>query len=463
MPRAAHQVENKPMTRQNTRVDSAPASRQQTAIRQKAHRKPSLLRWGCLAVLCIGLLIPFGLYAATSIWPYWGAMGADRLRTLLGNEAVAQVEAAAFQIRDNVQQLTYSLGVHRPAAPWQAPTPPHAASLSSGSTPTPSGAPIALPPLMSTPAPLAGQVPLPDLTSTPGSAETYGPTPTPWNPSPAASTSGSLQGEGVWTPYLQDAAGQTVAYRTFLRPDPSRPYSIVAIVAFDLTRTRLHFVLGNPEPSVPKGPKGTGPIPVEDRTSGALIATFNGGFKATHGHYGAMANGVVALPPRNGLGVVVLYADGRVRIGEWGRDIKAQTPDMVAWRENGPPIIQDGQITPQVYSNSIRDWGGTLDGKIVTWRSGLGISADNKILYYFAGPNLSMPALAQSMMAVHVYQGMLLDINTYWVHFNAVQTKGDQLTADPLLPEMKAGADRYLHPSSRDFFYVTTAQSAANP
>jgi hypothetical protein len=129
---------------------------------------------------------------------------------------------------------------------------------------------------------------------------------------------------------------------------------------------------------------------------------------------------------------------------------------MIAWRENGPLIIKDGQITPRVFSNQISDWGGTLDGKIVTWRSGLGLSADGNTLYYFAGPNLSMPTLAQAMMAVGVHQGMLLDINNYWVHFTAIRAQGDKLVADPLFPEMRDQKDRYLSVFSRDFFYVTT-------
>jgi hypothetical protein len=230
----------------------------------------------------------------------------------------------------------------------------------------------------------------------------------------------------------------------------------VAVVAFDLTHTRLHYVLGSQEPSLPKGPRGTGKIAPEDKTPGVLLSTFNGGFKATHGQFGAMENGVVALPPREGLGVVAIYQDGHVQIGEWGTDIVTQTNNMIAWRENGRLIIQQGKITPRVYSNLISDWGGTIDGKIVTWRSALGLSADGNTLYYFAGPSLSMPALAKAMMAVGTFQGMLLDINAYWVHFAAIRADGDKLTADPLLPEMKQAKDRYLSPYSRDFFYVTT-------
>jgi len=238
-------------------------------------------------------------------------------------------------------------------------------------------------------------------------------------------------------------------------PVKNRTATVVGVVAFDLTHTRLHFVLGTQEPSVPKGPKGTGTIPPQDRLPGILLATFNGGFKATNSHYGAMQDGIVALPPRDGFAVVAMYKDGRVRIGDWGGGI-TQTQDLVTWRQNARLIIRDGQISPQVATNLISDWGGNYGGVVVTWRSALGLSADNRTLYYFAGPSLIMPALARAMAAAGVQQGMELDINPYWVHFTAIRPQEDKLVAEPLFPaEMKESKDRYLRASARDFFYVT--------
>ena len=102
----------------------------------------------------------------------------------------------------------------------------------------------------------------------------------------------------------------------------------------------------------------------------------------------------------------------------------------------------------------VSDWGGNY-GVIVTWRSALGLSADNRTLYYFAGPSLIMPVLARAMAAAGVQQGMELDINPYWVHFTAIQPQGNTLVAEPLFPaEMKESKDRYLRASARDFFYV---------
>ena len=406
------------------------------------------LRWGCLGILCMGALVVLGLYVAISVRPSIGAHGADLLRGIVGNEAVTRLEAIAFQARDTVQQRLYALGLAHPAAPWQAATtqatPASPAFASTSKKPTPAEGEIPFE---------AGATPMPTSAAAARPLATTTPTPVPWRPAPAKPL-GELEGEGAWTPYIQISSGQTVAYRTFLQPDPKRPYTVIGVVAFDLTHTRLHYVLGAQEPSVPNGPKGTGTIPARDRQPGTLLATFNGGFKGAHGYYGAMQDGIVALPPRDGFAVVAMYKDGRVRIGEWGRGI-TQTQDLVAWRQNARLIIREGQVTPQVATDLISDWGGNF-GAIVTWRSALGLSADNRTLYYFAGPSLIMPVLAPAMVAAGVQQGLELDINPYWVHFTTIQSQGNTLVADPLFPaQMKESKDRYLRASARDFFYIT--------
>ena len=64
--------------------------------------------------------------------------------------------------------------------------------------------------------------------------------------------------------------------------------------------------------------------------------------------------------------------------------------------------------------------------------------------------------MAQPARRASAAQGMQLDINTYWVHFVAVRDQDGKRTLEPLFPNMmKYNIDRYLHPYSRDYFYVT--------
>jgi hypothetical protein len=280
------------------------------------------------------------------------------------------------------------------------------------------------------------------------------PTQTPWVPAPLAPL-GNIADEGLWAPYIKDATGYIVAYRTFLQPDRERPYVTVGIVAFDLTRTRLHYELGTIEPVSTVSMPRMGQVPAEDRMPGILLAAFNGGFKTLHGNYGVFTDGTVLVPPIYGMGTIALYKDGSIRIGEWGTDL-TNTPDMVAYRQNCPLMVQNGEINPQVYNNSVNDWGGTISGNIVTFRSGIGISRDGKTLYYFTGNTLTMPALAKAMQDAGAVQAMQLDINNYYVFFTSFEVSGGQLTGIPLLPkEMIDNINRYLDGFAHDFFYIT--------
>ncbi|MBP7998550.1 MAG: hypothetical protein KA338_04780 [Chloroflexi bacterium] len=410
--------------------------------------------WWRRLLVIFPVLVVIGLVVLT-MWPNIGAIGAAWLRPLIGNQGVAALETAFFTVQDTVRQWQYRLGLAQPTTPWAIPPPQTPPPVLSIATITPTAPGIVPLPTIPPPIPLqTSATPAPTTTIAP----TLTPTPAGWQLMPVPAL-GSLTGEGQWVAYLYSPAGKVVAYRTFLQPDPERPFALAAVVAFDLAQTHLHFVLGTEEPGLPDGPRGYGRIPESDRQADLLLATFNGGFQTTHGNFGAMADGIVAVPARDGFGTVAFYADGTVLIGAWNEDI-LPGDDLVAWRQNGRLVVDDGMVNERVFNNSIADWGGTIDGDIVTWRSGLAMSADRQVLYYIAGPSLSMPVLAEVMLQVGAANGILLDINASWVHFTAIQSEGEAgLIAEPLFAEgMETLVDRYLRPHSRDFFYVTLAQ-----
>jgi hypothetical protein len=406
--------------------------------------------------LAIGLVVGVSLaltIAVVTIWPSVGAQGADFLRTIFGNKPVAYLEELVFKVQDTIQQIEYRLGKTTPSAPWQI----------AAVTGTPIPLPTLTPTLTLTPTPpdtLATTL-QPGMTmtftpSTPSSTPTITltPSPTPWQPE-SVSPMGAVYGEGKWEPYIQDQGGTTVAYRTFLQPDSERPYVVIAAVAFDLSRVRLHYILGIDEPYVPDAPRRSGAIPGHDLQAGVLLAAFNGGFKSVNGHFGVMAESVVVIQPIKHMGTIAIYRDGSIRIGEWGVDM-VYSSDMLTFRQNCPLMVQNGEINPLVNNDSVNDWGGTVNGDTVTFRSGIGISQDGRTLYYFAGQKITMPVLAKSMQAAGAYQAMQLDINNYYVHFTSFEIVNGQLTAYPLLPkDMVGNIPRFLHPYGRDFFYIT--------
>jgi Phosphodiester glycosidase len=401
----------------------------------KLFRVKRILQWSA-GIAAAGIVVVLVLFIIVSVNPYLGAEGADWLRNIIGDKAVAGLEMVVFQVQDVFQRWEYQLGILNPAGDF-------------GSFPSPTASP-----------PLALRTNTPraiSATETPNKTRTVTPTPTtplPWQPV-TLSPLGLANGEGIWLSYIQDTQGRTVAYKTFLQPDPSRPYTLVTIVAVDLTQTRLHYVLGAIDPTLPGAPPHSGNMPAADRVANILLAEFNGGFKARHGQFGAMADGVQALPPRDGLGTLVIYQNGDVLLGEWGTDV-FMSPEIASFRQNGPLVISKGEINPRIYNNSPQDWGYTVIDVSPTVRSGVGLSRDNKTLYYFCGPSLTMEALAKSMQAAGAYNAIQLDINNYWVLFVKIAQSGPKLSAEPLLPRLMVGAvDRYLTQSPRDFFYLT--------
>ncbi len=419
---------------------------------------------GLLFVLLLASIV-----LVARVYPGFAAMGADELRKIIGDPAVAQMETILFKIDDSIKAWEFKTGLAKASPPWEV-------VPGAGSTPSPANTPVfdfnlnpdhqtilqATPEATSQPSstglPQTGQSQNPctgllAILSCPTGSTTPA-KPAPWSLKPV-SPLGNLPGEGIWTPYIQNSSGQTVAYKTFILPDPHRPYAVVAVVAFNLKEVRLNFVIGTQEPYSSRHPslRSDGAIPEQDMAENTLLAAFNGGFKYQNGEFGAMANGLVSAPPRKGLATVAMFPNGQVKMGAWGTDI---LPDdnFTAYRQNGPLAIQDGQVRPEVADP--RYWGFTISGNTVTWRSGLALSQDGNTLYYFAGPYLTINTLTKVMVDVGVWTGMQLDINNYWVHFDAFTSKDGQLVPEPLFPhDMVGGADRFLGQYSRDFFYIT--------
>jgi hypothetical protein len=347
------------------------------------------------------------------------------------------MESVLFKIDDSIKSVEYRLGIAKPSAPWQV-TSKLPAPIAQG------------PAIASAQKPAIGSAQNPKAPSTitnpPAANGKFFSAPessSPWVPN-NLQPMGSIAGEGVWVPYIQDSQGHVVAYRTFLQPDPNRPYAQVAVVALNLQAVKLHFVLGTTEP-YEKGitQRADGAIPAADLQAGQLIATFNGGFKVAHGHYGAMADGLLSVPPKDGLATLVIDQNGTVKIGEWGVNI-SPSQNYLAYRQNGVLIIKDGMVTPQV--DNPRYWGFTVSGKTVTWRSAIGLDSSGKVLYYYAGGYLNINTLASAIAQTKVNTAMQLDINNYWVHFDAIHTVNGQLIPEPLFKDMNQDPSRYLKP-----------------
>ncbi len=385
-------------------------------------------RRGKFIVLVIGTVI--GLFGALvilpAVSPAMGAQVADTLRAVLGPQAVGNIESISFRMADAINQWIASqnggklqIAVNQNSVPSLA-GPSKARVVTSGQSTSLS---------LKVAARFGSNV----ITASPRVG---------------------------WQAYGPLVDGAPVMAQTVLKVDTARAYAGIALVRIDLSRLQLHMMPGFLEPShtaeVQHQFPNLGLMPATDQSR--LIAAFNGGFKAVNGHYGMMVNGVTLLPPLPGLATLAIYRDGHVQIGAWGQDL-LPSPDIVAYRQNCPLILQNGQLNPEVAVDNRMVWGQTIGNHDVTWRTAVGISKDGRYLIYAVGNASTVQTLAQALQMAGAYNAMQLDINRHYAHFVTYQTTGNMQTplkAVEFLSQMESDPTLYLVPHSRDFFYLTT-------
>ena len=360
-----------------------------------------------------------------AVSPASGAQVADLLRSVVGPQPVADIESVSFRIKDAINQY---LSVHDGGK-----------------------AQISIYQYTAYQAPVAAR----KLVSTSNN---------PFQPVQAVNIPAtdvvSAAPQIGWHAYGQTMNGTPMMAQALLSQDPQRPYAAIALVRIDLSRLQLHMMPGYLEPShdgnILKAIPNVGMIPLPDQSH--LIAAFNGGFKAVNGHYGMMVNGLTLLPPQPGLATLAVYRDGHVNIGAWEGGI-SPTPDLVAFRQNCPLIVQNGQLNQMVNVVNYVMWGNTIGNQDITWRTGVGITKDSRYLIYAVGNGASVQTLAQALLNAGAYNAMQLDINQHYAHFTAYQSTGNSaspLKAVQLLDQMESDPSLYLTPHSRDYFYLTT-------
>jgi hypothetical protein len=164
----------------------------------KARNWPRKLLVSLVVLSLVCLILGAVSYAATKVWPAVGAATVDKLRGLFGEQIVAKIEDVVLQTEDKAHQITYQAAGDAREIGWGASTTPVINGKSD------------------------------------------------WIPAAAKALS-AKKNEAQWIPFLS-IKNQVVAYRTFIAPDPARPYAFAALVAIDLQKTRLNFLLGTEEP-----------------------------------------------------------------------------------------------------------------------------------------------------------------------------------------------------------------------
>jgi hypothetical protein len=204
-----------------------------------------------------------------------------------------------------------------------------------------------------------------------------------------------------------------------------------------------------------------------------LIAAFNSGFRLQDARGGFYMDGVTKGTLREGAASMVIYKDGGIGIGMWGRDFQMndkiaavrQNLDLIIDNGGGLPNVngtpggtaKPGVAAPGLSDNADGAWGATFGNKILAWRSAACVTADGAIVYGY-GDGLGALSLAQLMLRAGCVRAMELDINTVWTTFNFYKATRfldpSSVEGTKLLPESFKSANRYLSPDARDFVAV---------
>src|ERR1035441_7167749 len=87
-----------------------------------------------------------------------------------------------------------------------------------------------------------------------------------------------------------------------------------------------------------------------------------------------------------------------------------------AVRQNLHLIVAHGKVPASVDGNVETSWGATLGGGYYVWRSGIGITADGRVIFVY-GPALDVRSLAELLKRAGCVTGMQLDINPDWMSY----------------------------------------------
>jgi len=243
---------------------------------------------------------------------------------------------------------------------------------------------------------------------------------------------------------------------TSFAPNEAVP-SVVAYAAWIRTSTTdlaLYLGVKGPGPSA----FNRGPLAVPASGDARLLATFNSGFYEADGAAGFFTNKTLYYPMINGLATVVRYSNGHVNITKWNAGARPG-PTIVMARQNLSLLVNNYRPTPASRDNQL--WGVTLGGVQAVWRTALGIDANGNLIYV-AAPEQTSASLAQIMVQLHVVRAMQLDINPEWpifVTYGGAGARGATL----FVPNPNQVPNRFLYPSTKDFFAVFISRRAGEP
>ena len=252
-----------------------------------------------------------------------------------------------------------------------------------------------------------------------------------------------------WTPAVA-VRGQTAAWLSRVLAHGGSGHT-VTLLRFDQRLVRLTLHAGSQDPGGTGWRYGPAIGGSEDVT---VLAAFNSAFKASYGAGGFVEDGRIGWRLLTGAASVVIYRDGTADIGAWRKGVPAPARSVSDVRQNLGLLIDRGRVPGSVDTCIKVCWGDPLHEQPIVARSGLGITADGRLVWA-AGGLLSVRALADALVQAGAVRAMELDINPRWVAGYAYAHHPHTVPEPiPLIPGQRGIPGQFLQPYFRDFFTV---------
>lgn len=295
--------------------------------------------------------------------------------------------------------------------------------------------------------------------------------------------------QGVW------ASINAPSYAPSVFSDRKASDSLAYFMAIELERHDPRYSVGVDHPAVgwssrapgnhaSSGPDGYGNIDPIDRVGMVppwamtqLTAVIAGGFKREHSafkagplstknngsHYGFVEAGVVLSKLNPGLATFLQRAGEAPQIKVWGPEDEAKGVDKLIFaRQNGLPLIENGNLGKDLDINYLGNWSGNAEGNAQTMRSSLCVAerGSKKFIIYGVFSNAVPKDMAQLLKSYGCHNAMQMDMNAPALTYAAVVIKDDkgQMRYMPLIGSMDdknfGGTGRFTNtPDTRDFIY----------
>ena len=219
-----------------------------------------------------------------------------------------------------------------------------------------------------------------------------------------------VAGEGVYRPAGRTVQGHSAIFTTTMRP-VNNPSTVAGVVWIDPKLLSARLYSGSLSPG---GLFWKYTAPVSRVASKSLVAAFNGGFLLKDSHGGYLSEGHLVAPLVTGAASLVIYKDGSLTVGQWGRDV-AMNANVVAVRQNLTLLVDHGAPVAGLQANDVSRWGFSLNNQIDTPRSGLGVTANGALVYVEGQMNIV--DLARILVRAGAVRAMVLDMNPLWPVF----------------------------------------------